>query len=95
MSALISLLLYVITFICASAIVIDAVWRLNLMTHKTNHLVRLAYWLVACGAFAEIYGLYSGRSASLMEMIFIVGIGLLSIFDRRTRYVCPFAGDAG
>lgn len=76
-------------FIAAAAVLMAALVCLNTMSPKTNHWVRVAYVCIAVGAFAELFTMLNGREVPVVEAVFMIGLGLLSIVDRRARFHCP------
>ena len=83
-----SLLLQILVFVSAVLILFDAVGAVNRMNHRTDHLMRIAYLLIACGSFGQLMSIFAGHVPSLPEASFMVGIGMMTLCERRVFH-CP------
>ena len=89
-----SAIIQALTMIAAVAVLVHSISCLNVMSRNTNHLIRLSHIMIATGAFAELYSVICGRTPSPEEAVFVIGIGLLSVSDRRKTFRCPLTKDA-
>lgn len=61
---------------------------LRRMSHSTDHIIRLAHVLICAGSFGEIGSIFTGHTPGVAECLFVSGVGLLSLVDRRVLR-CP------
>lgn len=83
-----NLIMQIVVFTSAVMILFDAIGAVNRMSHRTDHLMRIAYVMIASGAFGELMAIFAGHEPSLPEVSFIAGVGLLTICERRI-FRCP------
>ena len=78
--------LFYINFVTGAALLVHAVCVINRMSKATNHLIRLAYILLAVGALGVVMGpLYSRSIPAAAEVIIKVGAALALIFGAYRR----------
>lgn len=59
---------------------------INRMTPNTDHRIRAAFVLIACGAFGELVAIFQvNHVPGVAETLFVVGNGILSFFCRRLK----------
>lgn len=74
----------------AAVILTSSVAAINRMTPATHHGIRLAYVLISAGAFGELAAILNGHTPGIAETLFVLGLGLLDLLDRRTTVRCPY-----
>lgn len=88
-----SVLVQIVVAAAAAAILLYSISTLNRMTPKTDHKIRMAFVLIASGAFGELVAILQlGHVPGVAETLFMVGNALLSFFCRRTRPRCCVDG---
>lgn len=85
-----STIIQMLTFLGAVSVLIQSIFCINAMSRNTHHLVRVAYIMIATGSFAEIYSIMAGRIPTLEESVFVMGVGLMTLADRRELFRCPY-----
>lgn len=74
----------------AAVVLFSSIAAITRMTPATNHYVRMAFILVAAGAFGELDAIMRHEHVpGVAEVLFICGIGLLTFVDRRAVSRCP------
>lgn len=75
-----------INLIAGGSLLVHAVCVINRMTRKTNHIIRLAYILLAVGALGIVSAPLFGYSAPLVaETIIKVGVAMVLIVGTHYR----------
>lgn len=75
-------MMQMVNMLAAAALLVHAVCAINHMTRRTNHILRVAYILLAAGAFAVLLGpLYGYRMPQPAEVV--VNIGAASVLLAR------------
>lgn len=78
--------LFVINLIAGAALLVHAVCVINHMSRRTNHIIRLAYILLAVGALGVVSAPLFGCSAPLVaETIIKVGVAMVLIVGTHYR----------
>lgn len=89
-----ALIMQIVSFTSAILILFDSIGAVNRMSHRTDHLMRIAFVLIASGAFGELIAIFAGHEPSLPEVAFISGVGLMTICERRI-FSCPVLKSTG
>ena len=79
----------IVVAIAAAIVLSYSVATTNRMTPKTDHRIRLAFVLLASGAFGELVAIFQlGHAPGVAETLFMLGNAMLSFFCRRTKPRC-------
>lgn len=81
-----SVLVQITVAISAATILLYSISTLNRMTPKTDHRIRLAFVLLASGAFGELVAIFQlDHVPGVAETLFMGGNAMLSFFCRRIK----------
>lgn len=84
-----TLFIQIAVALAAAVILFYSVATLNRMTPKTDHRIRLAFVLLASGAFGELVAIFQlNHSPGVAETLFMLGNAMLSFFCRRIKPRC-------
>lgn len=80
------MILQIVVVIAAAVVLFYSFTTINRMTPKTDHRIRLAFVLIACGAFGQLVAIFEADHVpGVAETLFVVGNGLLAFFCRRIK----------
>ena len=82
-------LVKVIVLFSAASIIYSSIVALNKMSHKSNHIIRLAHILMSGGSVYEIFYIMQSHTPNFTELLLFLGCALLLIYDNRRAYHCP------
>lgn len=86
---MIPLALAAISALACAIILLRAEPALNAMTPATPLVVRMALWLLCCGALAQLLSIVMGEVPRWPTVVLELGTGVLLYCERRMRVLVP------